>query len=198
MPKYKVDISTILFEEDVRKIYNEAKNAEERVFVSLLWTTGARTKEILLLTKEDIQYSPDRVNILLKTLKLGQRKTFMVKERTLEFERPQGVNCNIYLETIINYVKTLSPEARLLERSNRWAQYITNKLGVKAMGKPISPYHFRHSCMTWLLRNGATPDMAMHFKGSASIKSIEPYIHAVPFVVKEQNRRRAQLKELNE
>ena len=192
MPKYSVDIATILFEEDVRKIYNEARTPEERVFVSLLWMTGGRTKEVLMLRKENIQYDAERVKITLQTLKLGQSKKFMVKNRTLEFERPSGVNANIYLETIINYVKLLSPEVLLLHRSNRWGEYLINKLGMKAVGKKFSPYHFRHSCMTWLARNGATPDMLMHFKGAASIKSISAYIHAVPFVVKEQNRRRVQ------
>ena len=66
-----------------------------------------------------------------------------------------------------------------------------NTLGMKALGKELSPYHFRHSVITWLARHGATIEQLMYFKGARSLSGIAPYLHAVPSVIKLENLRRS-------
>jgi len=187
MPRYKFDIKNLLFEQDVKKIYDLADKNREKLAIALLWTTGARPSELLALYKNNIIVTDTQVTIVIKTLKLGA-KDFKAQDRPLVFERNNYQN--VYLEKIIKSLDNLGPEQVLLPYTSRWMSKIINRLGKEAIGKEICPYHFRHSVMTWLSRNGATLDQLKHFKGAADYKSIWPYITAKKFVVAEQLSRR--------
>jgi len=191
MPRYSWDVEDILFEEDVRKMYDRA-NPNEAALISLLWLTGARPGEIALLKVQDVTYSSDKLSILLKTLKRRKGGEFKVKERTLGFSRTTGFNTNIYIETIVSHVSKLpnDSETKVLGYTTRWMEKKINKLGEEAIGKKLSPYHFRHSVMTWLAKNGYTMDRLKYFKGS-TLQSVEPYIHAQPQLIKIENMRRS-------
>lgn len=197
MPKYSWNISDILYEEDVRKIYESATTREQRVLVSLLWITAARPKEILNLKREDFLISEDIVEVRVETLKLKDTEKFQDKYRTPKFERNPASNMNIYLETIVDWVLDAAPGGFILPRTTRWAELQINKLGEKAIGKKICPYHFRHSVLSWLAKEGYSVPALMHFKGARSIKSVEPYLHAVPYLVKlsGMDRRRIRINE---
>jgi site-specific recombinase XerD len=193
MPRYNFDVKDfLLFEEDVRKMYDMANN-NEAVLISILWLTGARPGEIAILNVPDVTYTPDLLKIRLKTLKKGKGGDFAVTERTLEFERPKGMDVNIYIETIINHVAKLpnNEGSRVLPYTTRWAEKHITKLGTEALGKQLTPYHFRHSVMTWLAKKRWTLDQLKYFKGANSLRSIEPYIQAVPQVINMENLKRA-------
>lgn len=191
MPRYSWRIDDLIFEEDAKAMFDKASTSYERVLVALCWITGARTQEMLSLRKEDIYYDSRKATFTLRTLKLGgDGSQFVVRERTLEFDRPEGVDANIYLETILRHIEGLAPETRLLPYTSRWAEIAINRLGLKAVGKKLTPYHFRHSVLTWLARNGKTLNELMHFKGARSIDSVKPYLHAIPSVINLQNLRR--------
>jgi integrase len=184
MPRYSWKIEEILFEEDVRAIYDLADGPEVRALISLLWLTGARPQEILNLKPENFFISNDQLAITLETLKLGQGKEFKVRERTLKFSRPTGLSVNIYLETIISFLEKIPIGSRVLDYSERWAEIKINKLGEKAINKKICPYHFRHSVFSWMIKNGATVSDVMYFKGARSVASVSPYLHALPYLTK--------------
>lgn len=191
MPKYSFKIDELLFEEEVRNMYNRADSEVKRVLLSLLWITGARPTEVIMLKREDIRFNQDKLEITLKTLKLGgDGQKFIVRDRTLVFDRPREIEANIYLETIVDYVKMIPPETRVIKYTTRWAEKVVNRLSEMTLGKKLSPYHFRHSVMTWLARHGASIDQLMYFKGARSYDSVKPYIHAKPTVVQLQNLRR--------
>jgi integrase len=189
MPKYKFDIKHILFDEDVEAMFKAANTPQERAAVSLLWITGARPGEVLEIRKQDVDVLPEKVRITIPTLKLGSKnKKFKVDKRTLEFERGD----NKFLNYLIAYTLNLkNPTDRLIPYTKRWLELKINNLGKKALGKEISPYHFRHSVMTWLARKGATLDQLMYFKGARTLNSVAPYIHAIPTVIKLENLRRS-------
>lgn len=191
MPKYSWRIDELLWEDEVRKMYDKAKNDAERTLISLCWLTGARTQEILQLKPMNITFTDSEININLKTEKLGELKDFRVSDRTLRFERKNGENLNIYIETIINRFYATPKEERLLDYTNRWAEKVINRLGIEVMDKPICPYHFRHSVMVWLMRNGKSPDQLMYFKGARSLSSVMPYLHAQAQLVPMENLRRS-------
>ena len=199
MPKYSWDIKDILFEEDVKAIYNLAKSQEQRVFVSELWITAGRPEEILKLKPEDFVISPDELHITLKTLKLRKGGAFDTDTRTLKFNRPRGENLNIYIETIIDWVLKAKPQADIIPYTSRWGELLINRLGEQTIGKKICPYHFRHSVLSWLAKNGASVSELMHFKGARSIQSVQCYLHAVPYLVKLEtmDRRRIRTDPLN-
>jgi integrase len=190
MPRYNYDINSLLFEEDIDRMFKIAKNDYERAAIAFLWVTGARPMEIIDLTKEKIIIREDKVIINIKTLKLGKSKKFSVNERQLEFDRLRGLDENKYIETIVKVTIMAPQESQILPYSKRWMEQVITRLGVKALDKPISPYHIRHSFYTWAARNGWTLDRLKQHKGAKDYKSVWGYLNAVPFVVQLQNLKR--------
>ena len=173
MPVYKTEPSVLLYEEDVRKMFDLA-NDQEALAIALLWQTGARPGELQLLKKENFFITEDKLEITIKTLKLRKSVTkYQISERTLRFDRPKGLKSDVYIETITNYVKNLYPEAKVMMFGKRWLEYKIAKLSQKALDKPLSPYHFRHSVMSWLAKNGATAVEIKDFKGAKSLLSVD-------------------------
>lgn len=190
MPKYAWDIKNILYEEDVRAMYKQGRDGYERLAVSLLWTTGGRTSELTQISKEDVIYNDSNVAIILKTLKLGRSKGFAIDKREIQFKRPRGIDANIYLETVINHSKLAHQGDLILPYTARWVSLVTNRLGMATLGKPVAPYHFRHSVLSHMAASGATIDQLKHFKGAKDIQSIAMYLHARPFMVEMELQRR--------
>lgn len=190
MPRYTEDISELLYEEDVGAMYNKAKSPAEAFLVSILWTTGARPSEILQLRKDDFTYADGTLNIRLKTMKLGAGKEYKVRERTLSFERPMGLDANRYLEMIIRYVSASNSEGFVLNYGSRWCEKAINRLGMETIGKKLTPYHFRHSVLNWLSAKGHSTTELMHFKGCLSVNSVSSYLHARPFILQAKNLQR--------
>lgn len=189
MGRYGHDIKDLVFEEDVRLMLNKCKNDRERLLLSFLWTTGARPAEINQLVKEDVSVYEATIAIKLKTLKLGRSKTFQIEHRTLEFERPKGLDEIVWLEIIAAKAMEAQPRAVLLPLTTRWIRKVINRLGTEAIQKPLSPYHLRHSVLSYKAASGYTTDQLMHMKGAKSVESVSPYLHARPFVIKLRNER---------
>lgn len=193
MPRYKWDISDLLFEEDVRKMFDYASNGKDIYgmrSLALFWLTGARTTEAVMLVKENFAADEKMMSITIPTLKLGNSKDFKVKDRTLQFERTSGLQTNIYIEYIIQQLERVQPNEKFLPYTARWVEWKIGELSQKALNKSLCPYHFRHSVMTWKARKGATIDELMYWKGARSLSSVAPYIHAKPSVVKLEALRR--------
>lgn len=186
MPRYTHSISDILREDDVRAVFDKADNLREQALISFLWVTGARPSEIAELTINDVIVTLDTITFKLKTKKLKNTEEFQLKERTLEIERPQGMEINIYMETIKQYMDTL-PQGidgvRVFEYSTRWMELVTNRIGLKALGKQLSPYHFRHSAITREAGARRTIDQLMHYKGAKSPRSVSNYLHSTPYMI---------------
>lgn len=199
MPRYNFDISNILFEEDVKKMYDATKKRQEALLISLCWLTGGRPSEIVKgtlrvgLKKDNIILTDDNLSITLKTLKRNKKdnKQFDYDKRTLSFSRPHGLDENIYIETIANYINAVDEDRFLLPYSTRWAELTLNRIGNQQLGKLLTPYHFRHSVMSWLSANGfSVPELAA-FKGAKDWRSVQPYIHARPQIIEYQNMNRS-------
>jgi integrase len=183
--KYKVPINRIIADEEIKYIIDSCKSNYDKFIVSILWLTGGRPEEVRMLTKNDFQFDEKKLQIKIKTLKHGCTKEFFPDTRLLEFERREGIDANVYVEFIIKYLGIIQePQAALIPNGKRSIEKKINELGEKALGIPISPYHFRHSAMMRESKNGATIDMLMHFKGAASTRSVGPYIHARPYISK--------------
>lgn len=180
MPRYSWDIKEALFEEDVRKIFDSAGSKREAVLISLLWLYGPRPAEALQLEPENFVITTERVDCTIKTLKLKKDGKFKVQDRTLTITRTTGLETNIYLETIVDWVQRCPPKTRILQYTTRWAEIVINRLGIKVMDKKICPYHFRHSVFTWFARNRWTVEQIKYWKGATTLDSVEPYIHAIP------------------
>lgn len=194
MPKYSWRINDLIYTEDTLLMFKAASSIYERSLIAVLWITGARTEEVLALTTDNITYDSFKVEVRLNTLKLGIGK-FAVQERTLSFKRPSGLEQNLYLETILTHLQALPKETRLFPYTSRWAEKVINRLGERAIGKRIAPYHFRHSVLSHMAAQGANVPELMHFKGAKDAKSVSTYLHARPYMVDLANQRRARHQE---
>ena len=190
--KYLHPISDLLWDEDAEAVYKVARNLRERTLISLFWLTGARPGEVTILRRKDVEYSERSLKLTLRTLKRKKKDSteFDVGFRNLEFLRRLGIQMNPYIETIIGLCEKLAPEDRLLPYTVRWAEKVTNRLGLAAIQKPLTPYHFRHSAITHFAAGGANLSELMHFKGAKSLESIKPYLHAIPMLIELKNKRR--------
>ena len=56
MPIYTETIKQIIYAEDVRKMWQNAKYEHERVLLSLMWLTGARPAELLELKRGNVNW----------------------------------------------------------------------------------------------------------------------------------------------
>jgi integrase len=193
MPRYNSDISELLYEEDVNKMFARAKSPKEAYLVAIFWITGARPSEVVELQKKDFALGEHTLRITISTKKLGKTNEFILRHRTLEFERPEGYNSNPYIETIIRHMKVAPEVGYVLPYTTRWAEKTINRLGMETIGKLISPYHFRHSVLSHHASKGMNTIDLMAFKGAKSINSVAPYLHAKPFVVKSKDLERGRI-----
>jgi integrase len=182
MPKYAHDITDLLSEAEVRKLFDACTDQRIRALLSLFWITGARPAEILELSTDNIKIEEGTVCFTLPTKKLQADGTkFVMKTRQLRVVRPHGLEMDIYLETVVQYIERLRPGELLFAYTRSWVTKSINKLGLDVIGKQITPYHFRHSAVTREATKGRTIDQLKHYKGAKSIKSVEPYLHATPY-----------------
>jgi len=183
MPRYKTKIQRKVTREEALAMLDKCNNFNEQVFVSLCYVTGARTSEILELTKEKFTITDEEFSVRLKTkkLKIDPQKFQMMEERSLEFERHP---VDPFIENIVVAVQERNIGDRILPFSSRWGQLLLNRLGNIVIGLPLTPYHFRHTAITNQAAQGRTIDQIMHFKGSTDARSVTPYLHARPYKVK--------------
>ena len=170
MGKYTKDINYIASQHDVEKMLERATTDRDRFIVSVLYLTGARPSEILELKKGDIYEDESYIKIRLVTKKLGRSKGFTIRERTLEidFNAP-------FLKHVTNWHNT-SPNELLIDITT---DNLRQKIYQLSNNK-LCPYHFRHSRLTKLSRNGASLDELMYWKGSKDLKSVSEYLKAKP------------------
>jgi len=207
MPKYsKSDIRYTIREDDFRRIIKSTKLLRDRLFLCLLYCTGARPSEISGdpqrglkgMTIGDIVYDLGKGEITfkvpiskLKKDEYGQEKRIL----TLEFD-PNNIDLPIRL--IINWLnrqykrfqKTgeTKLDQQIFDFTRRTGYNIVSRAS-KVIGVQICPYNFRHSRLTQLAEQGAGIETLMYFKGSKDIKSIQPYLHAkaVKFKLKRED-----------
>jgi len=187
MPRFNDNISEegILSEEEVRKMFNKCGSDYERALIALAWATGARPSELLAIKKEDIIVDEDKIAVFLNTKKLKKGTTFQMKKRQLEFDRPQGLEMNPFIEFIAEYMRCFKYDDLPIfpYTTTRWMNKVTHRAGEAALGRQISIYHLRHSAVTREAQKNASISGLMHFKGAKSLRSVLPYVHATPYKI---------------
>lgn len=140
-----------------KKIYNSCKSYRDRVLIMLLWKTGRRISEILLLKVKDIDFENKSIlwNILKKKHPLKRWKP--VDDFTLRL-----------LAEYINKTKNFERDDYLLhggdptkhisrQRAFQIIRGLGRSAGVEYVGgKKIHPHHFRHSFAIDMARDSTT------------------------------------------
>lgn len=177
---YTKDINYIVTLQDVEVLISRATNVRDKALVAFMYITGARPYEISKVEHDDIFMEGVNTLIRIPTAKLGSNadRKFTTKKRTLAF-RPDTP----FLEYIHMYRHSVKPIAEL-QASQPYIFPITpdwmKKIIYKLSNNVLCPYHFRHTRLLKLSREGATADELMAWKGSADIRSVSEYLRDKP------------------
>lgn len=169
------DLKGYLRPEEVKKVIGKARCARDRLIMRMLWATGARLNELLMVVWGDISWKDK--TIVMWTLKRKQKNVFQrlvqVDSRTLGMVKG-------YCEA--NGIK----KGKLFHICDRRVEQIVYEAG-KAAGIPkvgtkkIHPHHFRHSHAVAFIRNKKNNNMEGLRKlqkrlGHASIATTAHYL----------------------
>lgn len=196
MPVYTESVKQLLFEDDIRRMWQNTPYEPDRVILSLLWYSGARPSEIINLQRKNVDWGIDSTGrdyfaIKLETKKLAKAVGFVVSERILKSSRPLGKSANVYIETIIRWSMKLQLDDYVIVggRTTRWLNKVMHRLS-KTIGHVWSVYHFRHSVMSHLCRCGASITTLMYWKGASHPSSVMRYVHAMPVYLEIEHQHR--------
>ena len=166
--------------EEVRRVINHTRNLRDRTILVLLWATGCRLTELLMLTIEEVSWR-DRA-LYMWTLKRKEKRRYqrivLVDESTLDVLKRYIEECGI-------------EEGRIFRITARRVQQIVYEAG-KAAGIPrvgtkkIHPHHFRHShCVAWVRAN-PTIEGLRKLQQRVGHASIATTAHYLQFAFEEQ------------
>jgi len=166
-----VDAKGYLNPEDIRTIISKGKNLRDRLLMLILWATGCRLNEMLMLTVEDVSW--DESVLYLWTLK---------RKRT--YQRIVIVD-GITLDLIRKYMQVYHiSKGKLFDITDRRVRQIVYEAGALAGfprvgSKKFHPTHFRHShCIAWVRENKTMAGLKTLQKrmGHADINSTAYYL----------------------
>ena len=168
-PRNDKRLPVVLSKAEVNKILNTENNPKHRLLLTLVYSSGLRVSEVVVLKREHIDISRGVICI-----KLGKGR----KDRFTILSEKAASLLNEYYS--IFAIKTWifpgqNPSKHLSIRS---AQSIFEKALHKAgIQKDISIHSFRHTFATHLLENGTDIRYIQALLGHSSIRTTERYTH---------------------
>ena len=167
------DVRGYLRPEEIKTLIESTRNLRDRTILWLLWATGCRLSELLMLKVEDISLE-DRV-LYMWTLKRRKQRRFqrivLVDDATIDLIKK-------YMKT---YCITTGALIRISKRRVRQIVYETGvAAGIPRVGsKKIHPHHLRHShCVAWVRANPSMEGLRklQQRLGHASIATTAHYL----------------------
>ena len=175
MPKYLKNIRHIVERHEVERMMALTLDKRNRSLIACLYLTGARPCEVTAIRGRDlnleIPLSPGYFALTIPTAKLAMTTDFIIPERTLEI--PYNAP---FADDFLEYAAGYPEAARLYGISPQ----MVKKIVYKASEDKLCPYHFRHSRLTKLSREGASVDQLMAWKGSRDTRSVGAYLASKP------------------
>lgn len=163
---------------------------QARALLIILYYSGRRPSEIILLKRQDITREPGEkvfwVTFPTKKKGISSTLAFRSSNKHLKEFYDFAVKAFPFMpifnsfqskSTVTTKWKTKNKEGGFDFKEKSHA-YTSHKVGYwvkKWTGKP--PYYFRHSRMSQLAKKGATAFELMHFKGAKDLKSVNAYVH---------------------
>jgi len=167
------DLRGYLTPQEIRKVIAHGRTFRDRVMMRILWATGCRVGELLLLTVEDILWRDSA--LIMWTLKRKKERRY---QRIVPVDRKT-------LSMIREYLRRYGVrKGRLFRLSERRVEQIVYEAG-KAAGIPrvgskkIHPHHFRHShAVAWIRKNPSMEGLRklQQRLGHASIATTAHYL----------------------
>ena len=178
-PKLNTKIPSFVNNKQMEEILDDAKNFPEgfkgirdQFLIEILYVTGMRRSELILLKDNDIDFH----NCTLRVT--GKRD----KQRLIPFSNLTKEKLKKYIQIRNKEIENKSPFLFVKEDGN--AMYpklvykiINNHLKSISKKKKKSPHVLRHSFATVMLNNGAEINSIKELMGHSSLSSTEIYTH---------------------
>jgi integrase len=173
----------------------EHKHATQyKHYILLLYLTGARPKELLLLTAKDFEQESKYVKVRIPALKRGVTRTIYLPLADTGVKKMYEWIKNHYPELVIFWglisdkkrVIIVKKKVQGVEKTyERTYHDMTNKLyhwfkkffAVIDHNDSFTPYFLRHNRFSKLSEDDVSMQDIMILKGGKSMESVRPYIH---------------------
>lgn len=168
-PKREIKLPEILSQEEVLKLVDFPRNLKHRTILNLMYSTGVRLSEVLMIKPGDV----DSKRMVI-TIRQGKGK----KDR-------QVVLHSKVLSLLREYYQYYRPKVYLFEGHKHGIPYSASSLQhlirkyVRKMGikKSISAHTLRHCFATHMLEKGVNLRVIQQLMGHNSLKTTSRYLH---------------------
>ena len=168
-PHHDKNLPMVLSKEEISKILRMEKNIKHRLLLMLVYSSGLRVSEVVLLQKKHIDIARGAIYIRLGKGRKDRYTILSEKAALLTTEY-----CALY--GIQTWLFPGQPASRPL--SIRSAQKIFDKAVRHAqIPKKISIHNLRHTFATHLLENGTDIRYIQALLGHSSLRTTERYTH---------------------
>ncbi|MBF0232947.1 MAG: site-specific integrase [Desulfamplus sp.] len=151
--------------DEYQKIHAACDNLEIRLLIEVLWTTGCRVSEALAINAQDIIRQENRY--YLNALRLKRRKPI---RELLPIPLDMGLKLDDYVR-----LKGMAADQPLFKKSTVWRTI--KSVGMKVIGREITPHMFRHGRVYDLAQHGQHPFIIAKVFGHVNLETTLGYFH---------------------
>lgn len=199
--RFDVEAPKYLLEPEIKNLFSFVENYNELILLKILWFTGVRISEALMLTPSNFSFGFQTCLMTLPTQKKkklikremyienGVKKTQKIYEKKMYFRNIQLFKANDtqreFIEELNRYIVTnkIGKNDLIFKYSrfqvNRFitkAQKLAEKNGI-TFPFNITPHTFRHSCAMNLYYNGIDEKVIKEYLGHSRIENTQKYTH---------------------
>jgi site-specific recombinase XerD len=168
-PRQDKKLPTVFSKDEIKKIINRESNPKHRLLLMLVYSSGLRVSEAVVIKREHIDLS--RKVVFIKAGKGRKDRYTVLSEKVALF---LGEYCGSYGTQ--SWLFPGQPSSRHL--SIRSAQHIFEKAALRAgLIKKTSIHGLRHTFATHLLENGTDIRYIQSLLGHTSLRTTERYTH---------------------
>lgn len=158
-----------LTKEDIDKMANYATNLKMRVLIKVFFETGARTIEILNLRRFNCQFDSEKGKW---TIKLPNMKGISTGKMPIELDY-SNKDFSAWISK-----KEFAEDEYIFDYAYDYFRITLNEIGLKVLGKKVTPKMFRKSCAMYLVNLDVNEQyIKSHMGWAANSKAISHYIN---------------------
>ncbi|NQU51558.1 MAG: tyrosine-type recombinase/integrase [Bacteroidetes bacterium] len=178
LPKIRKKLPNFVGEDNLNRLLDDGffsedfKGIRDKLIILLLYGTGVRLAELLLLKDSDF----DKKGYLIRVLGKGQ------KERVIPYPRSINILLDLYVD-IRNEIVGYKTERLLVTEKGKPVyekliyRVVTNNLAKVTSLEKRSPHVLRHTYATHLLNKGADLNAVKELLGHSNLAATQVYTH---------------------